>query len=167
MQGNYFLIKKVTHETILNAHKHVDLKVSEITTQGKAAVIKVDEYKSPRSLSANALYWMWCSELSGLFNEKGLTVWVYDDVGGSLEKVDERAWTKDDVHDLLKEMFLGYSYKKVGKTSIKTLKSSRLDTDKFMDYMRKIQNWSIDKLSHHLTDPLESQYREFIEDQNK
>jgi hypothetical protein len=74
MEGNYFLIKKMNHDTFSNCHRYVDDTINRLLKEGKIVAVKVEEYKHPRSLSANALYWMWMDDLAKLFNSKGMTI---------------------------------------------------------------------------------------------
>jgi len=151
MQGNYFLVKKIDHDSVLNAHKYVDEHLNCIAGTGKTAAVKVEEYKSPRSLSANSLYWLWLSEIAGFLTKKG------------------REATKEDLHDLMRHKFLGYHPKrKVGRTEIgSTLKSTRkLNTSEFCFYLQQIDAWA-SEIGCFVTSPMDCEYRRFLDKQNK
>jgi len=155
MEGNYFYIKQMNHDTFANCHRYVDDTINRLLKDGKIVAVKVEEYKHPRSLSANALYWMWMEDLAKLFNSKGMTI-------------DGKGYDKEDCHDLCRSMFLGYVEKTLSKTHIKTLKSTRtLDTNQFCHYLRQIEQWSIEKLKHVLPDPADNQYRKWEQKQNE
>ena len=151
MEGNYFLVSEITHDNIINAHKYVDEHVNRLTQEGKKAAIKVVEYKSPRSISANALYWMWLTEVSNYLTKKG------------------RDASKEDLHDLMRHKFLGYNNEKmVGKTKVeRTLKSTRkLDKSAFCFYLQQVEAWAAE-LGCLVTSPMDCEYRRFIDKQNK
>lgn len=150
MQGNYFLIREITHENVVNCHKYIDQHINKLVNDmGVNAAVKVEEYKPPRSLSANALYWMWMTELSNYFKGKG------------------RTETKDDMHDLMRHKFLGWNDARyIGKTKIdRTLRSTaKLNKSEMCHYMEKISSWAAE-VGCFLTDPMESEYREFLNKQ--
>jgi len=149
--GNYFLVKEVNHETITNLHKYVDTTVSRLMNDGKKAAVKVEEYKSPRSLSANGLYWMWLGEIAAYLTKKG------------------RQADKDDLHDLMRHKFLGYNESRaVGKTIIeRTLRSTtKLNKSEFCFYMEKVEAWAAEA-GCLVTSPLESEYKQFLDKQDR
>lgn len=160
MQGNYFLVREGSK--IEHINKYVFDKIKEILAKNKTPFVKVDEYKNPRSLSANALYWVWMDDLAKLFNNKGMKIQVFN------SDIKERDYTKDDCHDLMRTMFLGYEEKQLSNTVIKKLKSTRFeDKTKFYEYMESIQEWSIEKLKHNLPDPLDNELQKYQRKQNK
>jgi len=151
MQGNYFLIKEINHETITNCHKYVDESVNRISRGGKAVAVQVVEYKSPRSLSANNLYWMWLTEISNYLIKKG------------------RDADKDDMHDLMRHKFLGYTEpRSVGKTIVeRTLKStSKLKKNEFCYYMEQVEAWAIE-IGCNVSYPSDSEFMKYKETQIK
>lgn len=151
MQGNFFKISEINEVTEENLYSHVQNRVSELIGQGKTAAVKVEEYKSPRSLSANALYWLWMTELSNYFKKKG------------------RTESKEDMHTLMKHKFLGWEEARyIGKTKIdRTLRSTtKLSKSEMCFYMEQVSAWATD-VGCFLTDPMESEYREFLNKQNR
>jgi hypothetical protein len=150
LQGNFFQIKELNEETKTNLTNFVLSHAAQLVEQEKFVAVKVEEYKPPRSLSANALYWLWMSELANHFKKKG------------------RAESKDDMHDLMRHKFLGWTEaRKIGKTKINsTLKSTtKLNKSEMCFYMEKVAAWAAE-VGCFLTDPAESQYRQFIDKQN-
>lgn len=151
MQGNFFQLKKMDDRSKENLTKFVLCHAADLVNKGKVVAVKVEEYKSPRSLSANALYWLWMSELAGHFNKKG------------------RTESKDDMHDLMRHKFLGWTKPRmVGKTEIKsTLRStSKLKKNEMCYYMDQVYHWAAE-VGCYLSCPIESEYKEFIDKQNR
>lgn len=147
MQGNFLHLKNVeeARETI---YRYIETHASKLIESGKDIAVKIEEYKPNRSLSANALYWMWMKEMSEHFTHK-------------------TSYSKDDMHDLMRHKFLGWDdEKRIGKTVIAaTLRSTRkLNTSEMCHYMEKINGWAADN-GLLLTDPIDSQYRKFLNKQ--
>ena len=159
MQGNFFSVKKIDENTYKNCHEYVGNRIKYFLEQGKPCYVKVEEYKNPRSISANALYWIWMTDLAKLFNSKGMK--IQGESG-------ERDYDKEDCHDLMRTMFLGKEVKTLSKTTIERLKSTRkLNSSEFCSYMRDIEEWSIDKLRHALPNPADNAYMKWMKEQNK
>jgi len=151
MQGNFFKISEVTEDTQQNLIRFINANISLLLERGKTAAVKVEEYKSPRSLSANALYWLWMTELANYFKAKG------------------RTESKDDMHTLMKHKFLGWEEARyIGKTKIsRTLRSTtKLNKSEMCYYMEQVSAWAAE-VGCFLTDPMESEYREFLNKQNR
>lgn len=106
-------------------------------------------YKVTRSLKANALYRMWCDKLALIFSEK---------MEGSL--------SGDDLHDICRHKFLGYTDTVIGNTTIKgqLTSTTKLDKGDFFDYMSKVDDWALN-LSIKLPRPEKSEYHKMLEDQ--
>jgi hypothetical protein len=159
VQGNYFSINQIDENTFERVHEYVRNRIKHFVDEGKPCYVKVEEYKNPRSLSANSLYWVWMDDLAKLFNKKGLQ--IQGEEG-------ERAYEKDDCHDLMRSMFLGKEVKTLSKTKIERLKSTRkLNSSEFCHYLSQIEHWSIDKLRHTLPNPADSAYMKWMEEQNQ
>jgi hypothetical protein len=150
MEGNHLRISEIKDSTRDTIYRFIDTHIHKLIEAGKVAAVNIQEYASPRSLSANALYWMWLSEMATHFSKKGTTV------------------TKDDMHDLMRHKFLGWTKpRKVGRTEIaSTLRSTKkLDKSEMMHYMEKLNMWAADHKCL-LTDPIESEYRQYLDKQN-
>lgn len=106
----------------------------------------VRPYIETRNLNQNALYWKWLSLMADHFNEKSLS----------------HHYTKEEMHDLMRHLYLGYEDIKVGNTIIKgQLKSTAdLDRSEMSEYMQKIEAWAA---QHDLLLPIpdEKQYEEW------
>lgn len=148
MEGNYQLVSDLEKDK-----KYIDnfisSKIKPILDKDKKAIIKVEEYSNPRSLSANRLYWSWLKEMAVHFSKKG------------------DKYSSEDMHQIMKHKFLGYCKpRKIGKTEIpKQLKSTAsLSKSDFCFYMEQIDHWAVD---HGLLLPkVDSEYTEFLAKQN-
>lgn len=144
MEGNYQLVTDLEKDKKY-IDKFISSKINPILAKDKKAIIKVEEYSNPRSLSANRLYWAWLKEMAAHFSKKG------------------DKYSSEDMHDIMRHKFLGYQKaKKIGKTEIsKQLKSTaKLTKSEFCYYMEKIDHWCVD---HGLLLPkAESEYTEFL-----
>lgn len=149
MQGNYQLVADLEKDK-----KYIDnfisSKIKPILDKDKKAIIKVEEYSNPRSLSANRLYWSWLKEMSKHFSKKG------------------DKYSSEDMHDIMRHKFLGYQKpRQIGKTEIsKQLKSTaKLSKSDFCFYMEQIDHWAVD---HGLLLPKpDSEYTEFLAKQER
>jgi len=149
-EGHFHRVSKLTEDVRSSVHKYVDQALDlMVGERGLTCFVKVEEYKSPRSLSANNLYWMWLSQMATFFSQKGTAV------------------TKDEMHILMRHKYLGYSKaKKIGKTEIGELLNStaKLKSSEFCHYMEKIDAWAA-QCGCLLKSPDESEYRQFLSKQ--
>jgi hypothetical protein len=108
--------------------------------------IEWEPWKEKRSLSANNLYWQWLTVLAAHFSRGG------------------KAFSKDDMHDLMRHQFLGYVEKTIGSTTLQPLLASttELNVTQMCHYMTKIDAWSADHgcLLPHPADGEYSKYKE-------
>ena len=85
-----------------------------------------------RTISQNALFWMWCNDLAKHFFK--------------VEKVTEQQ--KQDIHDILCHKFLGYETKKINSTEIHSLRTltwpKKLSIGEQSDMLDKINAWAIE-----------------------
>lgn len=90
--------------------------------------IKLEKYDDGRSLSQNALFHVWCSELSKEFIKKVPTA------------------TKENMKLMLKQRFLGTYDVKVGKTVIEgqVKSSSKLTKGEMVHFMDNVYHWARD-----------------------
>lgn len=90
-----------------------------------------------RSLEQNALYWVWMQEIADAVN-----------------KQKQSDYTREEVHDKFKRMFLGLiPAKKIGATEIpeKLKSTSKMTKGEMFYYMQQVEHWAIDAglaLSH-------------------
>ena len=90
--------------------------------------IKLEKYDDGRSLSQNALFHVWCADLSKAFIEKIPTA------------------TKENMKLMLKQRFLGTYDVKVGKTVIEgqVKSSSKLTKGEMVYFMDNVYYWARD-----------------------
>lgn len=87
------------------------------------------KWKEKRSLSSNSLYWVWLEKMAKHFSKE------------------ESMFTKDDIHDLMRHKFLGYTEeRRIGRTIIPPqLKSTaKENSTEFFRYMQQIDAFSAD-----------------------
>lgn len=100
--------------------------------------------KASRTLDQNALYWKWMECMSRYFTERG------------------RPLDKDEAHDLMRHLFLGYQTKTIGHTEITNLRSTtKLDKGEMSHYMTLIDAWAVDR-GCYLPKPEDSEYMELM-----
>jgi hypothetical protein len=106
--------------------------------------------KSRRTLSQNDLYWQWMEDLSVYFTRNG------------------RPLTKDDAHDLMRHIHLGYTSKTIGKTEIGPfLRSTKtLSTAEMGEYMDRVDAWAID-MGCQLPTPADSAHERYLKKSQK
>ena len=86
-------------------------KITNVDLSKKNYRVEIKQHKN-RSLEANNLYWQWLTLLAGRFSNK------------------DKKFCKDDIHDLVRHMFLGYDNKIIGKTEILPQLKSTADLSK-------------------------------------
>tara|TARA_R110002020_G_scaffold292877_1_gene508307 strand:- start:1169 stop:1576 length:408 start_codon:yes stop_codon:yes gene_type:complete len=98
-----------------------------------------------RTLNQNGLYWQWMTKMAKYFS-------------------DEKKFTKDDIHDLMRHKFLGYEDRVINNTVIAhQLKSTTAClTGEMFAYMEKVDAWSAD-MGCLLPIPEESEYKELLD----
>jgi len=90
--------------------------------QVEKAVISLKEERMNRTQRQNALYWIWVKELS-----------------------EQTGYTKDAMHDILRDKFLGYREVKAKDKIIRALRSTTdLNVDQFKEYLQEIDFFSAD-----------------------
>lgn len=82
-----------------------------------------------RSLSANALYWTWLDTIA------------------ERTSIKDHQLNKDDIHDVMRHLFLGYETKHIKNITIESqLKSTAsLSPSEFCFFMEKINAWAVDR----------------------
>lgn len=103
-----------------------------------------------RTLSMNALWWMWMQELAVYFSAKA------------------GPFSKDDIHDLMKHQFLGYDEPRtIGKTEIpRQLRSTaKLSKGEMLHLMQQVDAWAADH-GCLLARPEDAEYEELARRQN-
>jgi len=103
------------------------------------------EKKQPRTLSQNALFYVWCNHIANFFNTE------YGD----------DHWNKNNVHDLFCEMYKQPIVLPDGRVVDKWVETSKLNKKQMRDFMEKIQAYMATE--HGATVPLpdDEKYSEF------
>ena len=102
---------------------------------------KVKRYSPKRSLSQNALFHVWCREMSDHFKERGADI------------------TEERMKELIKYKILGTEDRKINNTVIpgQVRETSGLDRGEMMDFMDKVNEWAMDH-GLFLSCPQDSEY---------
>ena len=98
-----------------------------------------------RSLSQNALMWLWYGELCTQIKRKS---------GDS--------YSTDDLHEYFKGRFCPAKELKFGDKVIHVTSTTRLDKGEMQFFMNQVHEWSVNA-GFTLTTPIKSEYREIIE----
>lgn len=103
------------------------------------------EKRQPRTLSQNALCWVWFADIANFFNK------TYGD----------DSWNKDNVHDLFCEMFRSPVVLPNGQVIDKWVETSKLNKRQMTDFMNKVQSYMATE--HGATVPLpdDERYNDF------
>lgn len=113
------------HETTKDAAwKH--LKEALATNKPHRVIIK--PWKSTRSLSQNALMWMW-----------------NDDIAAAINEISTERLSKDEMHEYLKELFCPIKTISVMGVVRRVKSTKLLNTDEMNFYLRRIEVWCIDR----------------------
>lgn len=94
----------------------------------KPVTIEVKVVGGKRSLSQNNLYWVWLKALADKFSEKS------------------GPYSKEDMHDLMRHLYLGYEDRRIGNTVIghQLSSTSDLEPGNMAEYLSKIEAWAAD-----------------------
>lgn len=119
----------------------------DLLEEGATLKITVKDARK-RSLSQNALLFMWYGELSTQIKQKS-----------------GESYSTDDLHEYFKMRFCPSKQLRFGGKEIQVTTTTRLDTGEMTRYLDQIHEWSCGA-GFKLTIPINSQYREMIERQN-
>lgn len=95
----------------------------------KPVAWQVKPYSNPRSKNANALFHVWCRELSVYFTKGNVSL------------------TEEEAKELMKYHFLGTEDRVIGKTVIEgqLRRTSKLDSGEMKQFMDQVLAWAADK----------------------
>ena len=112
----------------------------------KPLSVEVKPVSKRRSLNQNSLYWMWLKQMADHFSKKA------------------GPYCDEEMHDLMRHLYLGYEDKRIGNTVIGNQLCSTKDLEPGLmsEYMSKIEAWAVDN-GCLVTIPAHSQYAEWIE----
>lgn len=131
-------------ESLLRAQ----VSLVDMLADGKPVRMKLTKAAS-RSLSQNALYWKWNTELS--------------------EQIKTRTGQEHDsetVHEYFKLKFCPQKQVLFGKSNLRIQSTTRLDKGEFTFYLNQIEQWAVN-LGFKLTIPEDSEYRNLMRMQNE
>lgn len=150
----------ITHEGALdNAYQVMKHMLSE------NGWLKIECKAGNRTLSQNALYWVWMAQLSAEFDGKKVT---YYDEELKKEVTEIMDVKPNDMHDRMKHEFLGYDDpKRIGKTLIpsKLKSTAKLSKGEMFAYMERIDMFWAER-GVLLVTPDDSVYAQLKEKQN-
>lgn len=136
-----------TFKRQVSSEQGIDQCVREMQAMLKEhGFISVEIKRGHRSLSQNALYWMWLGKIADYINDKH----------GSNFKPEE-------IHVRMKHDFLGYEpARKIGGVMIEPqLKStSKLTKGEMHHYLRQVEQWAAESMGLLLPRPEDSQYEQ-------
>lgn len=94
----------------------------------KPMSVEAKEHRQKRTIPQNSLYWMWLKEMSDYFSQKS------------------GPYSDEEMHDLMRHQFLGYTDRKIGSTKIEhqLISTTELETLGMSEYMQKIEAWNAD-----------------------
>lgn len=131
--------------------QNADYELSKIkaAAQQQDLTVEIRPYKKSRSLSQNALYWVWLGEISKkMRSPKG-------------------AFSAEVWHEYFKKYFCPTKLKQMPAGEPASIKSTTaLDKGEMQHYMNRVYEWSIDK-GLFLSIPLTSEYQKLQEKQNE
>lgn len=102
-----------------------------------------------RSLSQNALMWMWLTEIAQQTKQKG-----YGD------------YSSEDMHEYFKAKFCVDKSLTIGKTTIQVKSTKKLDKGEMTFYMNQIHQWAVNA-GFRLSMPEDSEYYQAMQQQNQ
>ena len=133
-----------TPESLIKAQ----IALVDMLADGKPVRMRLTKAAS-RSLSQNALYWKWNTELSGQIKTR--TGQEHD---------------PETVHEYFKLKFCPQKEVMFGKSNLKLQSTTRLDKGEFTFYLNQIEQWAVN-LGFILTIPEDSEYRELMKVQDE
>lgn len=166
MNENRFIVNKLDYETITSLHRFVDDSLRIIIPKSNNAAVEIKKYRKKRSLNANALYWVWNTEIADHLNYKKVPAYKKNKKTGELLPI---PWSKMVVHVMFKHEFLQADTYKLGNHVFidNDIPSTRdLSDSEFCFYMTQVEKWAYNMLGLILPTPLESEYKEYLDKQD-
>lgn len=115
-----------------------------------AVIVESEEQwrrRNPRTLSQNALFYVWCGHIANVFNQE------YGDDG----------WNKDNVHDFFCDMFRYPVALPDGSVIDKAVETSKLNKKQMTAFMNKIQSYMATEHGVSVPLPDDDKYADFKE----
>lgn len=103
--------------------------------------VKISRHLPKRSIPQNRTYWMWINCIS-----------------------DETGHTAQEVHEVLKSMFLGMEIiEALNTTTQRPVSTTKLSVTDFSSYMEKVQAWAASEMAIRLPNPEDLAWADFYE----
>ncbi|MBC4013652.1 recombination protein NinB [Morganella morganii] len=102
--------------------------LKEALATNKPHRVTIKPWKSTRSLSQNALMWMW-----------------NDDIAAAINEISTERLSKDEMHEYLKELFCPIKTISVMGVVQRVKSTKLLNTEEMNFYLRRIEVWCIDR----------------------
>jgi hypothetical protein len=146
-QGDFVIVK---NKIELEKRLPFILKRLEGWDYTQPLCVKFEQYDNPRTLSQNALFHIWCKEMSDVFIKK-----IHDA-------------TPEGVKWMMKSKFLGTQDIKVGQTELlnQVRSSSKLTKGEMVYFMDKVYEWASER-DVFLSLPQYNEYTELKRKQDK
>ena len=123
--------------------------LTELTSDGKYYRVIIKEWRDKRSVDQNSLLWMWLGEISKQARVNG-------------QEFSAEIW-----HEYFKKYYCPEKQIRMPAGEPVTTKSTKLlDTGEMTHYLSRIEQWAQDRMFT-LTTPINSEYREMIERQER
>lgn len=129
MTPRFKAIKKNKNLNIIN--KSAFERYLSIFKEDEEVSIEIKKWRNKRSSSQNDYYW-------------GVVIPIL---------CKETGYTKDEMHDILKNKFLSKTEKIKNVSFILTKSTTKLDTTEFNDYIEEIKRWAAIFLNTYIPDP--------------
>jgi hypothetical protein len=123
--------------------------ISNAILMGKTIKLVISEWREKRSLSQNALMWMWLTEICEQIHKR---------IGEDHEP--------EVLHEYFKKKFCPQKTVMLGRKELTFSSTKRLDIGEMTHYLIQIENWAIEN-GFRLTIPEDCEYRRYIEEQNR
>ena len=127
------------------------VEIGRMVATGKSWRVSIVEWREKRSLSSNNLYWMWLAEID---KQNPLTLVNSSYKGAEL-------W-----HEVFKKYYCPPSIISNGDMEMEVVSTKMLDVAQMHHYLAQIEVWAMNR-GFKLTIPINSEYQELIDRQNK
>lgn len=118
------------------------LKEELLKANGKKLSLEIKQWRDKRSIPQNQTMWMWNTEIANHIKKK--TAQDFD---------------KEDIHELLKQLFCPVTEITIGSTTVSVRSTKRLKKNQMHRYLEQVDAWAAEK-GIMLTIPYGSQYQE-------
>lgn len=119
------------------------MRIMDLNLEKGSYEVTIKKKSGKRSLSQNALFWLWMK---------------------ALEKDSETGYSKEEWHDIFQSMFCPRTEVWVGETKVEKIRgTSSLTKDEMKDLLNRIEHFSYHELNFSLPNPDDYRFDQFIE----